>query len=438
MKEIYVNDLLHSMPGTPVVLPCWLAAKQRHGGILFLTLHDSSGNIQAVAEKENIDPKAFDELKRVPLESGVVVYGTLITAPNDGVEIQLQKLEVVGSATQQFCPQPRSDIDIFSPSLTNHLLTNRHVYLRNQKVIAIMQFRDALTHHMRQWFHENRFCAFDAPILTPVPLYDDGSALNIDVHGEHVFLTQCVGYYLEAGVHALERVYNMGPSFRGEESRSKRHLMEYWHIKAEAAWGNIEDVIAMIEEIFDYLTKACREEGEKAAAILGTSYCQDGLLGPFSRISYREAVAVLNEMGHPFSFGTSLSSQEEEILSKRFTGPFWITGIPHSIEPFPYCIHPDDPEVTQVADLIASNGFGELLGVAEKIYRLDELDRRMMDKNKLGNPRYEFIREIHASGCVPHIAFGMGLERLIRWMLNIPHVRDAVAFPRIFKRSIAP
>lgn len=247
-----------------------------------------------------------------------------------------------------------------------------------------------------------------------------------------------MGYYLEASVHAFERVYNMGPSFRGEESRSKRHLMEYWHIKAELTFGDREDIMGLIESIISYLTEKCHEDSQEILKTLGIEMCTDGLKTPFARISYEDAISYLKKNGFDIEYGKGLGSKEEEALSKLYDGPFWVVGIPRSIEPFPYCIDQSDDRVTMVADLIASNGYGELLGVAEKIHDFGMLQERMQEKGKLDDMRYEWVREVHQMGCVPHIAFGMGVERLIRWLLNIAHVRDAIPFPRTFRRHVYP
>lgn len=304
--------------------------------------------------------------------------------------------------------------------------------------MAILRFRSVLMTQMRRWFEENGYLEINAPILTPVPLYDDSTAIPIVIHGEQVYVTQCVGYYLEAAAHAFERVYNMGPSFRGEESRSRRHLIEYWHIKAELAFSNLEDIIKTVEDIIKFLTQECWRLSDDMLSVIGTNMCLDGLEIPFARISYEEAISRLQSEGVAIEFGKSLGSEEEEMLSRMFTGPFWITGIPRVVEPFPYVIDSTDTRITRVADLIASNGYGELLGVAEKIHDLPMLDERLEEKGKRDDARYEWIREIHQLGCVPHTAFGMGVERLIRWLLNIPHVRDAIPFPRVFRRRIMP
>ncbi len=437
MKTTYIRDIYSLSGSESLETYGWVRSKRKHQKVIFIDLCDSTGTIQVVVDR-SISETSFEIAKQITPESAIKVKGLLIRKSKGLVEIIANNILLISDSTLKINPQPRSHFDIFDESLTSQLLDYRHVYLRNPKVMAILKFRDLLMYHMRQWFYENGFTSVDAPILTPVPLYDDGSALSINIHGENVFLTQCVGYYLEAAVHAFEKVYNMGPSFRGEESRSKRHLMEYWHIKAEMAWGDLENIILLVENIMKYLTEKCLNDSTDIMKTLNRKMCTDGLLIPFPRISYDEAIEVLNNNGFKIEYGKSLGSAEETELSKRFNQPFWITGVPRTIEPFPYVINQKNPKITMVADLIASNGYGELLGVAEKIHTLDMLDERMKEKGKFGDPRFEFIRDVHQIGCVPHVAFGMGVERLIRWLLNIPHVRDAIAFPRIFRRSVRP
>lgn len=441
MKSTYVRELLEgSNSDAEVHLLGWVQSRRISSNVVFLDVCDSTGTIQVVIGKgDGSSDELLEIARKVPLESAIEIRGQLCSHVNKKKEIKAIQMVVIAEDTLRLSPQPRSRFDIFDEQLADHLLRNRHIYIRNPKVMAILKFRNILMIHMRRWFENNQFMEIDAPILTPVPLYEDGSAISVNIDGDKVFLTQCVGYYLEAAVHAFERVYNMGPSFRGEESRSKRHLMEYWHIKAEMAFGGgLDGIIRTVEDVISYLTRSCWESAGDIPKILGTQMCLDGLEPPFPRISYENAIQQLRNKGLDIVYGKGLGSKEEELLSKDFQGPFWITGIPRSIEPFPYVVDPNDPRITRVADLIASNGYGELLGVAEKIHAPEMLDERMDEKGKLGDPRYEWVRQVHQSGCVPHVAFGMGLERLMRWMLNIPHVRDAIPFPRIFRRKILP
>lgn len=438
MKTVFVRDLLANPAGVDVSLSAWVATRRKGGNVVFLDLVDSTGKIQAIFDRSQVGPEVFVLAETVPTESAIHIRGRLETRPQNPHDIRAHTMELIGADELRLSPQPRTARNVFDSGLADHVLHNRHLYIRNPKSMAILRFRSALMSYVRSWFEANNFLEIDAPVLTAVPLYEDGSAVSLQINDETVYLTQCVGYYLEAAVHAFERVYNMGPSFRGEESRSKRHLMEYWHIKAEIAFADLDDIIGIVESVISMVSRQCWALQSDVAKILGTSMCLDGMELPFPRISYEEAARQLRADGFAFEFGTSLGSAEEAALSRQFQQPFWITGIPRTIEPFPYVIDPDDPRVTRVADLIATNGYGELLGVAEKISSTAMLDERMQEKGKFQDPRYEWIRDVHRSGCVPHAAFGMGLERLIRWLLNIEHVRDAAAFPRIFRRRIFP
>lgn len=435
MKMVYVKDLLRGSGSerSAVDLSGWVKSRRNGKDIVFLDICDSTGMIQAVVKVENA---AYVIAKNVPVESSVKVIGILESGSN-APEIRVEQMQVIGSAAE-ISPHPRSPFDIFDVKMADHLLKNRHLYLRNDKVMAILRFRHLAMMAMRDWFNQKGYIEITAPVLTPAPLYEDGTAMPITVHDENVFLTQCVGFYLESAVHAFEKVYNIGPSFRAEETRSKRHLMEYWHIKAELAWVSVDDLMAIVEDMIGHVVRFSLEHHSDIPRMLGTELCVDGLSVPFPRITYVEAVNRLSSLGVPFEFGASLGSDEEEILSRGFSSPFWITGIPRKIEPFPYVIDVDDSRVTRTADLIATNGYGELLGVAEKISTLPELDDRMKEKGKFGDPRYEWLRQMREFGCVPHGGFGMGVERFIRWLLNIPHVRDTIPFPRIFRRKIAP
>ena len=437
MKEVYIKDIHARLPGCEVVLFGWISAKRCQEKIIFLDVCDSTGTIQAVVEKKQIGQNQFDLFNELPVEAAIAING-VVKIHDTQKEISVLRIYIVGKVTKKISPTPRGHIDIFNENLTDHLLKNRHLYLRNPKVMAVLKFRDTVMRHTRNWFYQNQFTSIDAPILTPTPLYEDDSTIHVNIHGDEVFLTQCVGYYLEAAVHAFERVYNMGPSFRGEESRSKRHLMEYWHIKAEIAWANLDDIIGLVENLIKYVVEKSHEELMHTSSVLDREVCIDGLLTPFPRITYEEALQLLAKHGIILKFGKSLSSNEENELSKIIKKPFWVSGIPRSVEPFPYVIDPIDSRVTRVADLIASNGYGELLGVAEKIHDFQMLVERMREKGKEMDIRYEFVRDVHQIGCVPHAAFGMGVERFIRWLLNIPHVRDAIPFPRIFRRKISP
>jgi asparaginyl-tRNA synthetase len=430
MKEIYVRDIDLSITGTLIPsLFCFVKSIRRHKKVMFIQLIDSTGEIQGVIE----NPLIIETAKDLTKESSIEVSGI-----KNNNELIINNLNIINKSNEHYSPAPRSNFDVFSEQYTDLILTKKHIYLRNPKLMAIQNFRNLLLYYTRDWFFQRNFIEIAAPVITPVALYEDSTAIPVVLHGQPLFLTQCVGYYLEAACVAHERVYNISPSFRGEEGKSKRHLLEYWHIKAEIAFGNLEDIIEVVEQLLQFLTQKLLQhpQTESILKTIETTLSMDALTIPFKRMSYKAAIVLLNQLGHPIEYGKSISTRDEEILSNHIGGTFWLTGIPRSVEPFPYRIDTDDTDLTVVADLIASNGYGELLGVAEKIFDIQELEIRMTEKNKWHDARYDWIKEVHNSGCPPHIAFGMGVERLIRWLLNIPHVRDAHPYPRVFGRTI--
>lgn len=438
-KTVFTDSLQKMKPDDVIDFDGWIQSKRVSGQVVFLDLVDSHGKIQVVVEKNVVGVEAFKKCKQTPPESNIKIRGTLRRyKEGDPLELAAMSYDVISEATLQLTPRPREQFDIFSPRFTDEVIDKKHLYIRNPKYIAILKYRARLMRSVRDWFHENGYTEFDAPIITPAPLYDDRTAMGIDVKGQSKFLSQCAGFYLEAAAQALEKVFNMGPSFRGEESRSLRHLMEYWHIKAEVASGNLDDIMGAVEDLLAHIAHMTEHECQDIFDVLHKEPCLDGNAGPFPRIDYADAITLLHSEGHKDAkYGESLSSSEEATLSRYFRSAVWVTLNHRDVEPFPYVIDSANPERTRVADLIASREMGELLGAAEKIHDPVMLDERLKDKGKLRDPRYEFVRQVHAAGCVPHTAFGMGLERLMRWMLDIPHVRDAIPFPRIPARIIS-
>ncbi len=436
-KNLYVRDLLNpstTSDDSVVELIGWIKSKRNHGHIMFIDIVDSTGSIQAVIDKL-LSTDSYNTAVSTPVESAVRITGA-ITTQGSQREIIAKKFEVVAYDTLNLQPQPRAGFDIFNPKMARHIAANKAVYLREPHYMAILKFRSKVMRIVREWFELNGFLEFDAPILVLAPLYDDSTAMKINVHGQDAFLTQCAGFFLEAAAMAFERVYNMGPSFRGEESRSKRHLKEYWHIKAELTFGNRDDIIEIVEDLICHLYTRIPQECAEEMKYLNVTLRLSDFQAPFPRITYEEAVKHVQSKGSDTILGVGISSKDEEELAKLFEGPFWVMGIPRKVEPFPYVIDGDNPTVTKVADLIAPRGYGELCGVAEKIFEPQMLNERMNEKNKLGDSRYDFVVDVHKAACVPHIAFGMGLERLLRWLLDIPHVRDTIPFPRSAGRNI--
>jgi len=440
MKTLYVNEVkTRSEVKQDIELLGWICSKREHGSVIFFDLQDSTGSIQVVVSKD-IAANAFGVAQRIVPESSVRVKGTLKPSEYSLTpELEAHEIEIIGTASLNISPRPRAQFDIFAQRYTDLSLRKRHLYLRNDKLMAVLIFRHKFLGMVHDWFRKQGFIEINAPILTQLPLYDEGTAFALDFGGDKVFLTQCVAFYLESAVHAFEKVYNIGPSFRAEESTGKRHLAEYWHVKAEIAFADLEDIICFAEGMISHILHSCASVSRKELASLN-GVTDIGMLvkTPYPRITYEEALRELKKKGVEVEWGKSLSSKAEAVLSQEFVTPFWVTGLPRSIEPFPYVVDPSDPQVTKTADLIAPEGFGELLGVAEKIWKPDELLERMREKGKDKDSRYDWYCELRQYGSVPHSGLGMGVERCIRWLLRLSHVRDAIPFPRLLRRTPYP
>lgn len=440
MKKLYVNDILEKAEvGQEITLLGWIRSKRDLGGIIFLDLVDSTGSIQIIVRKD-AGPSILHTAQEIAPESSVRIKGMITHRPRkEEKEVEAKEIEILGDVSLSLSPSPRTKFDIFDPRFVNISLEKRHLYLRNEKLMAVFRFRHIFMGIIHDWFRRQGFIEINAPVLTQLPLYEDNTAFGLDFFGNKVFLTQCVAFYLEAAVHAFEKVYHIGPSFRAEKSTGKRHLAEYWHVKAEIAFADLEDIIRFTEDMISYIVHWTMKEARGELEVLKVARDVSRLTTiPYPRITYDEAKRRLKRKGFKKEWGKSLSAAEEANLSQDFATPFWVTGLPRSIEPFPYVIDPSNPRVTKTADLIASEGFGELVGVAEKIWQPNELLERMQEKGKDADGRYNWYYELRQFGSVPHSGLGMGVERVIRWLLKLNHVRDAIAFPRLFGRVPYP
>lgn len=436
-KHEFIRELHKGRPGHEVHLICWLVGRPRHhGAILFCPVGDSTGTIQVVAHKAMAS--SWAELKTVGLESSLNVSG-ILAFTRGRAEIILKKASIISKSTGFVHPEIRKlDKDILAKHNTDKVLAYRHLYLRNPLFLTLNLYRSKFFSAIHRWFQDHQFVDISAPLITPSILYEPSSAVHLAnlKSKQTLFLSQCAGFYLEAAAHAHERVYNLGPSFRNE-SRTNRHLMEYWHIKAELCSGQMNDIIDLVEIFLHDISEAISSYTDELTTMMKTS--RPRIQIPFQRITYIEALALLNESNFALSFGQNISKPAENLLTEHFGGPVWVTHKPRELEPFPYCICPGDDRLTMTADLISSGGFGEICGVAEKSYTRDELETRMKEKGKMEQMDiYSWVLESRDFGMVPHTAFGMGFERLMRWFCGLPHVKDAIPFPRVFGRDPIP
>ena len=438
-KHVFIDDVLNYDDGSHVELLCWLQSKPRaHSKVVFCDLIDSTGSIQAIFSKQDLEGAAA--ITNLTAESSLKVWGDVNASRSSGREIIVTDFKVISRVTRHIYPPVRAmNKEVLESRLTDQMLNMRHVYLRNPIILALGEFRSHAFWEIRKWFETYRFVDFSAPLITPTLLYDPKCAIGLSNARKErpLYMSQCAGFYLEAGAHAHERVYNLGPSFRNE-SRTNRHLMEYWHIKAELCSGNMDDIIDMVEIFLRDISRATRKKCEAVTKLIGSTPPEINV--PFTRITYTDAIKKLRDNGHDLSFGDNIGKHQEKWLTDDNNHqPLWITHKAKSLEPFPYCLDPENPTLSLTADLISSNGFGEICGVAEKSWEISAIDERLAEKGKARQQDiYGWVRELREFGTVPHTAFGMGFERLLRWFCGNRHVKDNIPFPRIFDREPMP
>lgn len=447
MKRLYINGIIKSSKQTDdIKLLGWIKSKRKSKTITFFDIIDSSGVIQGVVHKNSMSTADYLRINKIPVEASVEVRGKLKKHANVA-EINIEYLKMIGDVNLDLHPNPRKNFDIFHPKNANYVLKNRHLFLRNEKMMAVLKFKNNFIFETHKWFKKQGFVFIDAPVLTELLLYDDDSAFKLDYRGkakgkQEVFLSQCNMFQLEAAVHAFEKVYNLTPSFRAEPSRTNRHLREYWHLKAEIAWADLNDLVHLAEKMFYTITKNTIEKSKKELEILNVDIDLDKLKPPYQRITYDKALDILHSKGNNLKWGKSLGVDEEKILTRECgDNLIFIEGLPCDAEAFPFSRDKANPKITRTCDLISPKGFCEILGTAEKITNKKELLERMAEKSKNTKEqlkRYQWYIDLRDYGCVPHGGIGMGVERAIRFLLKLPHVRDAISFPRVYGRYPNP
>ncbi len=444
MKKTYLKDVFDSKKER-VIVSGWVKSRRESKEFCFLDVVDSSGEIQIIISKKK--EKNSNVLKKLLPESSIKVEGILKKNKKSNFEIEATNVELIGEAKLDLSPHPRQNFNILDSKYADYVLKNKHFFLRNEKIQAILRFKHLFLFNLHKWFTEKGFVFIDAPVLTELLLYDDKTAFKLDYSDnirskQEVFLSQCNTFQLEAAIHAFEKVYNITPSFRAEHSKTNRHLREYWHLKAEIAWAELDDLINLAEKMLYEVTKDTIKECKEELKILKVDIDLRKLKPPYKQITYDRALEILHSKGNKMKWGRSFGINEERILTKEFgENLLFIRGIPCSAEGFPFSRDPSNIKITRTCDLLAPEGFGELLGTAEKITDKKELIKRMAEKGK-DTPkqmeRYKWYVDLRDYGMVPHGGIGMGLERVIRYLLKLPHVRDSISFPRLYGRYPNP
>jgi asparaginyl-tRNA synthetase len=424
----YIEDIAQ-YEGQSVTLRGWLGHRRSSGKIHFLQLRDGSGFIQAVMSKAAVGDEMFATAGHLSQETSLAVDGTVradARAPG-GFELDVTAITVVGPA-HDYPITPKEHGPDF-------LLDRRHLWIRSARQQAVLRIRHEVINAVRDYFNSRGFVLADTPIFTPAACEGTTTLFPVQYFEDTtVYLTQSGQLYNEATAMALGRVYSFGPTFRAEKSKTRRHLTEFWMVEPEMAYADLEDVVALAEGLVaDVIARVLDRRKRELGALERDTSKLEHIRTPFARVTYDEAARRLQEKGLPFEWGGDFGSPDESALSEMFEGPVAVTGFPSAIKAFYFKPEDGRPEVSRSVDILAPEGYGEIIGGGQRIDDYDLLLKRIEEHN-LPKQAFEWYLDLRRFGSVPHGGFGMGIERVVSWICGLEHLREAIPFPRMLYR----
>jgi len=412
-----------------VTLRGWLHNRRSSGKVHFLTLRDGTGFIQAVVSKAGVGPDTFKCADRLGQETSLIVQGTVhkdSRAPG-GFEIDVAHLEIVGESTDYPITPKSHGVD--------HLLDRRHLWIRSERQQAVLRIRHEVVNAIRDFLNGEGFILADTPIFTPAACEDTTTLFSVEYFDDvTAYLTQSGQLYNEANAAALGRVYCFGPTFRAEKSKTRRHLTEFWMVEPEMAFAELDDAIDLAEALVINVVSRVLEKRRQELNVLNRDISKLELVRPpFPRISYDDAVQILKEKGSDFKWGGDFGAADETVLSEYFDRPVAIHRYPAAVKAFYMKLDPDRSELALCVDMLAPEGYGEIVGGGQ---RLDDYELLLskIQEHKLPQEAFEWYLDLRRYGTVPHSGFGMGIERFVAWMCGLEHVRETIPYPRMLYR----
>ena len=431
MKVAYISELKNHI-GEEVEIRGWLYNKRSSGKIRFLIIRDGSGYLQAVMIKSELPEDVFNLYDELYYESSLAVIGTVREekrAPG-GVELTVKDIKVYQITEDYPIPKVRED----NIPDVGVLLPKRHLWLRSRKQWALMRIRHTVEKAIHDFYDKNGFIRIDAPILTPAAVEGTTTLFETDYFGEKAYLTQSGQLYMEAACMAHGKVYCFGPTFRAEKSKTRRHLMEFWMVEPEVAYYELDDVMELAENFVSYIVERVLEERQEELKILERDTSKlENIKPPFPRITYDEAVKILHENGMEFEWGDDFGGDEETVISKSFDKPVMVHRYPAKVKAFYMKRDPENPELALCVDMLAPEGYGEIIGGGQREDDYETLLKRIEEHN-LPKDAYEWYLDLRRYGSVPHSGFGLGVERTIAWLSGVRHVRETIPFPRLLEK----
>ncbi len=424
----YIEDIAR-YDGQAVTVRGWLHNRRSSGKIHFLTVRDGTGFIQCVMSKKAVGDEAFTRADHLAQESSLVLEGTVradARAPG-GYELDLAGLTVVAPAEGYPITPKEHGVD--------YLMDRRHLWIRSPRQQAILRVRHEVIEAVRDFFNERGFILADTPIFTPAACEGTTTLFPVQYFDqETAYLTQSGQLYNEANAMALGRVYCFGPTFRAEKSKTRRHLTEFWMVEPEMAYAELDEVMELAEALVVYVVGRALERRRTELGILERDTTKlEAVKAPFPRVSYDEAVRILKEAGLPFEWGGDFGSPDETALSERFDRPVCVHRYPSAVKAFYMKPDPQRPELALCVDVLAPEGYGEIIGGGQRIDDYDLLVQRI-NEHDLPQEAFEWYLDLRRYGSVPHGGFGMGIERVVSWICGLEHLREAIPYPRMLYR----
>lgn len=419
--------------GQRVQIRGWLYNLRKSGKIVFPLIRDGSGLLQCVAVKNNLPEELFETLKGLTQESSVIITGTVRAEPRaiGNFELDVDGAEVVQRVSEEH-PYPITPKDHGVDFLMDH----RHLWLRSRRQHAAIQVRHEVVSSIRDYLDNQGFILVDTPIFTPSACEGTSTLFEVDYfEDEKVYLTQSGQLYNEANAMAFGKVYCFGPTFRAERSKTRRHLTEFWMVEPEMAYADLEEVKRVAEGMMVYIVGRILDKRQEQLKVLERDPAKlEAIKAPFHRMSYDEAVKILQGKGSEIQWGGDLGNTDETLLTQDFDRPVIVDRYPSEIKAFYFQPDPVRPELALGVDILAPEGYGEIVGGGQRIHDLDLLERRLAEHN-LPREAFEWYLDLRRFGTVPHSGFGMGVERFVAWMCGLDHVRETIPYPRMLYRT---
>lgn len=427
MGLAYVGEIA-ALDGSRVRIQGWLEGRRSSGKLLFLQVRDGTGTIQATVFRPDLPEELFERVRHLPHESSLWVEGLVhadARAPG-GFELQVKDLGVIAAA-EEYPITPKEHGTAF-------LMDRRHLWLRSSRQHAILRIRSSVANACRRYFDERGFTLIDAPIFTPSACEGTSTLFRVDYFGEPAYLTQSGQLYIEAGAMAFGKVYCFGPTFRAEKSKTRRHLTEFWMVEPEVAYMDLQGDMDLAEDfLVTVVGDVLRERRVDFERLERDTTVLEKAQKPFPRIAYDEAVERLRAAGRPFEWGGDLGAEDETLLSQQFDRPVMVHRYPVACKAFYMKADPADPRVALCVDVLAPEGYGEIIGGGQREDDLATLQRKIAE-HQLPEDVFGWYLDLRRYGSVPHSGFGMGVERLVAWLCGIHHVRETIPFPRMLER----